>query len=57
VAATAVGPGLIHAADDLASFLRYPLVLFFTRRGGKDAADQADGYGPRATGTNLQNDQ
>jgi hypothetical protein len=47
---------LIHAADDLASFLRYPLGQLFTR-GGRDATDQADGDGTSATGTDLQNDR
>jgi hypothetical protein len=48
---------LIHAAGDLASFLRYPLGQFFTSRGRRDAADQADGHRASATGTNLQNDR
>jgi hypothetical protein len=47
---------LIHAADDFASFLRYPLVSFFTRGGGRDAANQADGHGTGTTGTDIQND-
>src|SRR5215831_1921337 len=47
---------LIRAADDLASFLRYPLGQFFTRGDGRDAADQTDGHGSSTTGTVLQND-
>jgi hypothetical protein len=47
---------LIHAADDLASFLRYPLIQL-CMRGESDATDQADGARTSATGTDLQNDR
>jgi hypothetical protein len=48
-------PSLIHAADDLASFWRYPLGQCFTRGGGSDATDQVDNHRTNGIGTDLQN--
>jgi len=45
---------LIHTADDLASFLRYPLVQFLRRGARRDAADQAHGSGTDATRMYIQ---